>query len=229
MKSDGADQNKMHTLRKRRSSEKRKESNRNTKLKMQELWEMFSRKLLKKLAPDYVIGTGGYVCGPVLREAAKLGIKTAVHEANSFPGVTIKMLASVVDRVMVVNEDAANRLNCKNPPVITGNPIRSALTSLTKTEARKKLGIPMNANVVLSFGGSLGARALNEAMLEVIKWNMDNNKYYILHITKTVSIENIVLYRPSNQGCYQHYKNNRYTHTDGLIQLFRNTQKGTNA
>ena len=148
-----------------------------------------SRKLLKELAPDYVIGTGGYVCGPVLREAAKMGIKTAVHEANSFPGVTIKMLSSVVDRVMVVNEDAAERLSCKNPPVITGNPIRSALTSMTKTEARKKLGIPMTANVILSFGGSLGARALNEAMFQVIKWNMDNHKYYILHSTGKFGFE----------------------------------------
>ena len=69
-----------------------------------------SAKLLKTLKPDVVVGTGGYVCGPVLREAAKLGIKTAVHEANAYPGVTIKMLAPLVDVVMVAMDDALKNL-----------------------------------------------------------------------------------------------------------------------
>ena len=77
-----------------------------------------SRKLLKELKPDIVLGTGGYVCGPVLREAAKLGIKTAVHEANAYPGVTIKMLAPIVDLVMIAMEDAVKNVKAKNPPII---------------------------------------------------------------------------------------------------------------
>jgi UDP-N-acetylglucosamine--N-acetylmuramyl-(pentapeptide) pyrophosphoryl-undecaprenol N-acetylglucosamine transferase len=142
-----------------------------------------SKKLLKTLKPDVVVGTGGYVCGPVLREAAKMGIKTAVHEANAYPGVTIKMLAPLVDVVMIAMEDAKDKLNCKNPPIITGNPIRQGLTSLNRDEARKKLGVPVDANVVLSFGGSLGAKIINESMFEVIKWNSENKKYYCFNGT----------------------------------------------
>ncbi len=142
-----------------------------------------SRKILKKIQPDVVVGTGGYVCGPVLREAAKLGIKTAVHEANAYPGVTVKMLAPIVDSVMLAIEDAAKNINPKNPPVITGNPIRNQLTSISKAEARAKLRIPDGAKVVLSFGGSLGARVINEAMLYSVQKNLENHEFYILHGT----------------------------------------------
>ncbi len=142
-----------------------------------------SKKLLKKLQPDVVVGTGGYVCGPVLREAAKLGIKTAVHEANAYPGMTIKMLAPLVDVVMVAMEDALKNINPKNPPVITGNPIRQSLTAVTKAEARQKLGISANEKVLLSFGGSLGAKAINNSVLRVIEWNLENKKFTHFHGT----------------------------------------------
>lgn len=142
-----------------------------------------SRKLLKNLKPDVVVGTGGYVCGPVLREAVKLNIKTAVHEANAYPGVTIKMLAPLVDSVMLAMADAEKNLKCKNPPVITGNPIRSQLTEITKSEAREKLSIPLDAKVVLSFGGSLGAKCINNAMLYTVKEVIENNDFYVLHGT----------------------------------------------
>lgn len=142
-----------------------------------------SKKLLKKLQPDVVVGTGGYVCGPVLRTAAKMGIKTAVHEANAYPGMTIKMLAPLVDCVMIAMEDAAKNINPKNPPVITGNPIRQSLTTISKNEARKRLGIPQDKKVLLSFGGSLGAKAINEAVLTVIEHVLKNKEFIHIHGT----------------------------------------------
>lgn len=142
-----------------------------------------SKKLLKKLQPDVVVGTGGYVCGPLLRKAAKMSIKTAVHEANAYPGMTIKMLAPLVDCVMIAMEDAVKNVNPKNPAVITGNPIRQSLTEITKSEARQKLGISDNEKVVLSFGGSLGAKAINNAVLDVIKWNLENKRFMHFHAT----------------------------------------------
>ncbi len=142
-----------------------------------------SKKLLKKLQPDVVVGTGGYVCGPLLRKAAKMGIKTAVHEANAYPGMTIKMLAPLVDCVMIAMEDAVKNVTPKNPVVITGNPIRQSLTEITKQEARQKLGIADTEKVVLSFGGSLGAKAINNAVLDVIKWNLENKKFILFHAT----------------------------------------------
>ncbi len=142
-----------------------------------------SKKLLKMLKPDVVVGTGGYVCGPVLRTAAKMGIKTAVHEANAYPGITIKMLAPLVDCVMIAMEDAVKNITPKNPPVITGNPIRQSLTAVSKKQSREVLGIPMDAKVLLSFGGSLGAKAINDSVFEVIKWNLEHKEFLHFHGT----------------------------------------------
>lgn len=158
-----------------------------------------AKKLLKKLSPDIVVGTGGYVSGPVLREAAKLGIKTAIHEQNAYPGITNKMLANKVDAVMLAMPDAEKRLSLNKKPFITGNPVRTELLKVTKEQARKHLGIVGEKPVILSFGGSLGARPINEAMLGLITQN--NGKYNIFHATgkagyetfkKNLSLNNIM-------------------------------------
>ncbi len=141
-----------------------------------------ARKILKELNPDIVIGTGGYVSGPVLREAAKLGIKTAIHEQNAFPGVTTKMLADSVDRVMLAMPEAEKFLKCKNTPIITGNPVRNELLKISKEQAKEILGYDERP-VILSFGGSLGARPINESVEELIKWHNKSGKFYHIHAT----------------------------------------------
>ena len=140
-----------------------------------------SKKLLKQLKPDLVFGTGGYVSGPVLRQAAKMGIKTAVHEANAYPGVTIKLLAPVVDAVMLAYPEAKKHLNCKNSPIITGNPIRSEILHTDRKAAKEKLGVDDGKPMLLSFGGSLGAAALNRAAVGLIKEN--DGRYHHFHGT----------------------------------------------
>lgn len=127
-----------------------------------------SRELLKKLKPDLVVGTGGYVSGPVLREATKLNIKTAIHEQNAYPGVTTKLLANKVDLVMLAISDAQKRLKIKKDFVLTGNPIRGEMLLITKEEARKRLNIPNDKKVILSMGGSLGAEKINQQMAKII-------------------------------------------------------------
>ena len=139
-----------------------------------------SRKLLKTLKPDVVIGTGGYVSGPVLREAAKLGIKTAIHEQNAFPGVTTKMLANKVDRVMLAMQAAEKHLSLNKKPYITGNPVRTALIGVSKEEAKTALNMD-NRPVILSFGGSLGAKYVNQAVCDLIKWHNKTGKFYHIH------------------------------------------------
>ena len=139
-----------------------------------------ARKILKELQPDIVIGTGGYVSGPVLREAAKLGIKNAIHEQNAFPGVTTKMLSKHTNAIMLAMPEAQRHMKLNKKPIITGNPIRRELLSVTKEEARKKLGLD-NRPVILSFGGSLGARRINEAVTELIKSHNGTGKYYHIH------------------------------------------------
>ena len=141
-----------------------------------------SKKLLKELKPDIVMGTGGYVSGPVLKQAQKMGIKTAIHEQNAFPGVTTKMLASGADAVMLAMPEAEKYLKLKNTPVITGNPIRGELLKITREQAREKLGLD-NRPLILSFGGSLGARRINEAVTDLIKWHNGTDKFYHIHAT----------------------------------------------
>ncbi len=142
-----------------------------------------ARKILKEIQPDVVIGTGGYVSGPVLREAAKLGIKTAIHEQNAFPGVTTKMLAPNVDAVMLAMPEAEKYLKLKKKPHITGNPVRSELLKITREEARAKLGLDNDSPMLLSFGGSLGAMRINQAVSGLIKWHNGSNKFYHIHGT----------------------------------------------
>lgn len=139
-----------------------------------------AEKILEILNPDIVVGTGGYTCGPVLRKAAKMGIKTATHEQNAFPGVTTKTLCKYVDEVMVAMPDAIKRLPDNRNYIVTGNPVRQSIVNTTKQEARKKLGLD-NRPMILSLGGSLGARAVNEAVAELIGWHANTGKYYHFH------------------------------------------------
>ncbi len=140
-----------------------------------------AKKIIKELNPDIVIGTGGYVSGPVLRTAAKLGFKTAIHEQNAFPGITTKALSLLVDAVMLAMPEAEVYLKLKNPPVITGNPVRRELLSMERKKARDMLGITDDRPLILSFGGSLGARAINESVTELIKAHNNTGKYYHIH------------------------------------------------
>jgi len=142
-----------------------------------------ARKILKEIQPDVVIGTGGYVSGPVLREAAKLGIKTAIHEQNAYPGVTTKMLAPNVDAVMLAMPEAEKFLKLKKKPFVTGNPVRQELLKMTREEARKKLGINDDIPMILSFGGSLGAMKINQTVSELIKWHNNSGKIHHIHAT----------------------------------------------
>ncbi len=146
------------------------------------------KKLLKKLKPDLVIGTGGYVSGPVVRTAQKMGIKTAIHEQNAFPGVTTKMLAPGADKVMLAMPQAEKYLNLKYKPVITGNPVRSTLLNVNREIARAKIGAG-DKTVILSFGGSLGARPVNEAVTELIKWHNGNGKFRHIHATGKIGYD----------------------------------------
>lgn len=141
------------------------------------------KKIIKKINPDVVIGTGGYVSGPVLRTAAKLGYKTAIHEQNAFPGVTTKMLIKTADKIMLAMPKAKEHLNSKKEMIITGNPIRSQFLGLDKTECRKKLGIPLGKKMILSFGGSLGARPVNEAVARLLRDKGNDKNIMFYHAT----------------------------------------------
>lgn len=126
------------------------------------------KRIIKKFNPDVVVGFGGYVSGPVVRKAAKMGIKTAIHEQNAFPGVTNKLLAKNADAVMVAVPEAKKYLECKNEPIVTGLPVRNEILRADKDFARAEMGIKDDETVIFSFGGSLGAKTINTAMVDII-------------------------------------------------------------
>lgn len=127
------------------------------------------RKIIKEFQPDIAIGTGGYVTGTVLSQAAAMGIKTITHESNSYPGMATKMLSKKADKVLLATEDALKYLPKTDNAVITGNPLRSNIELEERAAARRHLGLPEQFTV-LSFGGSLGANRITEAVAELIAW-----------------------------------------------------------
>lgn len=134
-----------------------------------------SRQIIKEFDPDIVIGTGGYVSGPIVRAAAKMGIKTAIHEANAFPGVTTKILSKYVDRVMLTVKETEKYLDKSVKCTVTGLPVRKGFGRISKQQAREKLGLPQDEICILSTGGSLGARVINDAVAELFKWYQEND------------------------------------------------------
>ena len=127
-----------------------------------------ARKILDDFKPDLVVGTGGYASYPVVREAARRGIPTAVHESNAVPGVTTKGLSKVVDRVMVGFEESRAHYDDPDKVVVTGTPVRGDFFRYTKAEARAQLGLTDERPLLLSYWGSLGARVMNDQTVELM-------------------------------------------------------------
>lgn len=129
-----------------------------------------ARRIVRDFKPDIAVGVGGYASGPTLKAAQKLGIPTLLQEQNSFAGVTNKLLAGHASKICVAYP-GMERFFPANKIVMTGNPVRKALLEpdCDSTEARKRLGFSGKRPMVLIVGGSLGARSLNEAMIQVIR------------------------------------------------------------
>lgn len=123
-----------------------------------------SKQLLADFKPDIVIGTGGYVCGPVVYAAAKLGIPTMIHEQNAIPGLTNQFLSRYVDTVAVSFEGSEKAFSKARRVIYTGNPRATTVISANRERGFASLGIPKDSKVVLVVGGSRGARAINDAM-----------------------------------------------------------------
>lgn len=139
------------------------------------------KKIIKEFKPDIVFGTGGYVSAPVLSIAAAMGKKTAIHEQNAFAGVTTKMLATKVDKVFL-SFPLAHPIQMKDKNCqIVGNPVKAEFLKLSRLEARQKLGIDENVPFVLSYGGSLGAKKLNQAFCVMARKSAEENFAFHYH------------------------------------------------
>ena len=152
-----------------------------------------AKKLIKEFSPDIVIGTGGYVCWPSLTAASKMGIPTVLHEANATPGVAVKQLCGKMDVVMTNFKETAERISDKQRTMHVGMPMRGEFESISRSEARKKLGISEDKFVILSFGGSLGAPMVNRAALEIMeKFSSVNENVVHYHSSGSREYDNMI-------------------------------------
>ena len=141
-----------------------------------------ARSILEDFKPDAVIGTGGYVCWPVIKAAQQLTIPTAIHESNTVPGLVSRLLAKKCDRVMLNYKDTAQYFKHKDNLCVVGNPLREKFLSLGKSDARRCLNIDKEAIYILSFGGSGGSETLNDTVDKLIKnYSSSNDKITHLH------------------------------------------------
>ena len=127
-----------------------------------------AQAILDEFRPDLVVGTGGYASFPVVNEAARRKIPTAVHESNAVPGLTTRALSKVVDRVMVGFEESREHYDNPDKVVVTGTPVRGDFFKYTRAEARDKLGFGDDRPLLLSYWGSLGAEVMNQKMVDFI-------------------------------------------------------------
>ncbi len=140
-----------------------------------------AKRILREFKPDVVIGTGGYVCYPVLTAAHKLGIPTAVHESNAVPGLTTKLLAERVDRVMVGFADSKDAYHHPEKVEVTGTPVRGEFASYSKALAKRELGLDPDEPLVVSVWGSLGAAHMNKVMGELITLLDARREFRLIH------------------------------------------------
>jgi UDP-N-acetylglucosamine--N-acetylmuramyl-(pentapeptide) pyrophosphoryl-undecaprenol N-acetylglucosamine transferase len=131
-----------------------------------------SASLLKSFRPDLVVGTGGYVCYPVLRVAAFKGITTLLQEQNSYPGVATRQLAGRARKIYLGFEKAREFLRTNAEVIVTGNPVRTSIAEGDREKALEHFGLSPDRKTILVLGGSQGARSINNAVL----YSLDKEK-----------------------------------------------------
>jgi UDP-N-acetylglucosamine--N-acetylmuramyl-(pentapeptide) pyrophosphoryl-undecaprenol N-acetylglucosamine transferase len=150
------------------------------------------KKIFREFKPDAVIGTGGYVCGPVVFYAALKKLPTLIHEQNAFPGVTNRILSRYVDEVAISFEESRRRFKGKARITLTGNPIRSEFFLLDKEKAREKLGLPGDMPLVVISGGSLGAEHINNCVKDMIIRHSKDISYKLIVSTGSRNYDDVM-------------------------------------
>lgn len=143
--------------------------------------------IIRRFSPGLVLGVGGYSSGPFCLVAKVMGIPTAIHEQNSYPGLTNRLLARFVDRIFISFEESGQFFRGKTP-MVTGNPIRRELLSYGVIESEMQ-----DVFTILVVGGSQGARAINEAFVEALSYlNIKGKRPHVIHQTGEGDYERVV-------------------------------------
>ncbi len=173
-----------------------------------------SLRIIKKFKPGIVLGTGGFVCAPVIAAALIKRIPAVLFENNSIPGLAVRMLSRYADRVCIAYENAAQNLSEKAKIKITGNPVDPDLSKNVSKEVLSKVGLDPNKKTLLVMGGSLGSRKINQALIGFLnseKWKKEHSKnWQVWHSTGKArfnEVEDAVADIPSYAGMPYIYEN----------------------
>ena len=138
-------------------------------------------QIMREFRPDAVIGTGGYVCYPVLKAASRMHIPTAVHESNAAPGLTTRLLINSVDSIMVGFEDSVRNYPDPKRVHFTGTPVRGEFGRYSSASAKAELGIPEDKPLVVSVWGSLGSGHMNKILCELLPLMGRQPDFHLIH------------------------------------------------
>jgi UDP-N-acetylglucosamine--N-acetylmuramyl-(pentapeptide) pyrophosphoryl-undecaprenol N-acetylglucosamine transferase len=149
------------------------------------------RRIIREFKPDIVLGTGGYVCWPLLSAASEMKIKTVIHESNIVPGLSAKMLSHRASLILTNFEESLEHFKNRRA-VCVGNPLVSDFGTRVRDVCRKRIGIPRDDIFILSVGGSLGARKLNCVVCEAMeKLSAKYNNLSFIHSVGEKNIDQI--------------------------------------
>lgn len=150
-----------------------------------------SKALIRDFKPDVVVGTGGFVCGPVVYAASRLKVPTMIHEQNVVPGLTNAFLSRYVNCVAVSFSGSVAHFP-KNKTVLTGNPRATEVVRADARKGRLSLELPENKKIVLIVGGSRGARPINDAFMEMVTHVANDSQVHYVYVTGEAHYESIV-------------------------------------
>ncbi|WP_028307450.1 undecaprenyldiphospho-muramoylpentapeptide beta-N-acetylglucosaminyltransferase [Desulfitibacter alkalitolerans] len=151
-----------------------------------------SFKIISAFKPNAIVSTGGYVAGPVGWVGSQMGVPLLIHEQNSYPGITNKLLASKAKRICLTFEDSKKYFKDKSKLRVTGLPIRSEILNACKQSCYERLGLDTKKKTVLITGGSRGAQSINNAIIQAIPKMIKMAEAQFIFITGEMGYENII-------------------------------------
>ena len=162
---------------------------------LKNVWKAFvacwqSYKIIREFKPDLVLGTGGYVCGPVLLTASLLGVKTCIQEQNATTGITNRILSIFVNKIFWGYDKSTEELGSKG--IFTGNPVRDSIFNVYKQDAYDFFNLSSKNKTLLVYGGSRGARSINNAMLDLYRNISQFPDLQIIHVTGSLEYDRFV-------------------------------------
>lgn len=178
-----------------------------------------ANSIISEFKPDVVIGTGGYVCGPILMAAALRKIPTLIQEQNVIAGITNKILSRFVDVVAVGYEEAAASFSHCKRVIYTGNPVRPEVLIDSRSDGRRHFKLADSDFAVLIAGGSRGARSINNAMIEVHRHFKDRKGIKLIHVTGSAEYDRVLAELGAEDG-------NSFSESSLILSYLHDMPKG---